>query len=289
MNNNTAFKQSLPTHLNQIVMIYRLLPALVVLLLCLPASAQDTIFYKDGTLRYVKVIQISEDLVTYKNPANPDGPDYVIRKKAVERIGYKNGTSETFGLNGTNTAIPVPAYQFRPNSISLNAIDLMPGLVSVAYERSFKDPRFSLEMTASSAMNSWRFSGRRATSNQLKYYSSSKPFGSTISGFFYGKGQQQNFNFGVGAELGGGLYYYHKFTYTWPFHYPVYYETKGAPYYTVAFAFRCKVIPDKALFVNFDGVIGSQFSGANEAYYDYPYTRSVSAYARLGVNVGYRF
>ncbi len=263
-----------------------------VLFCSLSASGQDTIFYKDGTLRFARVIEINGQQIRFKNHNNPDGPDYVINARDINRIGYKNGTSETFGMTGnTGTASgrkELPAVTLRRNYLSLNAIDLMPGLVTISYEHVFKDPRFAFDAALSSGIRSWSFRGRYENSVGMKYFAANKPLGLTSSLLFYPKGLSRAANFGVGPELGAGLYY--RRIYDWyilPYPYPYPSELKGAQYYTFALSFNCKVIPADKLFIHFTGAIGTQFS-ASDSYYPTNEVR-ISPYARLGVNVGVRF
>lgn len=267
----------------------------VMLLCAFYASGQDTIFYKDGTLRYARVTEINGQQIRYKNGNNPDGPDYVIHARDVIRIGYKNGTSDTFGTAGTQGSNPVeqaiPAQPFRSNYLSINAIDLMPGMVTISYERVFKDPRFTFEAALSSGIRSWSYSGRFENGVGMKYFASNKPFGLTSSFLFYPKGLSRTANFGVGPELGAGLFYKNKYDWyilPYPYPYPNPVEVKGAGYYTIACSFNCKVIPAEMLFVHFTGAIGTQFRETDWYYSTNPQLQ-ISPYARLGVNVGVRF
>ena len=112
-------------------MLHRIL--FLTFLLCTAKSfAQDTVFYRDGTLRYVKVLEIGEDKVKYKNSNNPDGPDYIINKRDVQRIGYKNGTSETFDYKagkGSNSPFGKTRNSFSVTMILATPAAMSPPLV----------------------------------------------------------------------------------------------------------------------------------------------------------------
>jgi hypothetical protein len=70
---------------------------LIVFLLCLlSARSQDTIVYKNATKLAVVLTEISPSEIRYKRVGMPDGPDYVISKAEVDRVIYKNGSTETF-------------------------------------------------------------------------------------------------------------------------------------------------------------------------------------------------
>jgi hypothetical protein len=262
-----------------------------VLLCSLSASAQDTIIYKDGTLRFARVIEISDQKVRFKNQDNPDGPDYVINTRDIKRIGYKNGTSDSFGSNSKKQQPLVIQPSLRPNYISLNGIDMMAGLVTVQYERNLKNPRFLLGAAVSSGIKSWTISGRNEVGNSVKYYSSSKPVGLTVNGMFYDRALQQPVNFGLGVELGTGLYYRSEYINLGPPYYNNYYEQKVSGYSTFAFLFSCKVLASEGIFVNFEGALGAQYSNRyyGSYYANAQYGLSILPYARFGVNLGYRF
>jgi hypothetical protein len=59
-------------------------------------QAQDTIVYKNGLKTPVVLKEISPAEIRYQRVGMTDGPDYVISKADVDRVIYKNGTSETF-------------------------------------------------------------------------------------------------------------------------------------------------------------------------------------------------
>ncbi len=56
----------------------------------------DIIYKKDGTEIKVKVIEITEETIKYKNYNQPDGPQRNIVKKDIFMIIYKDGSRETF-------------------------------------------------------------------------------------------------------------------------------------------------------------------------------------------------
>jgi hypothetical protein len=82
---------------------------IVFLLGLLSAHAQDTIVYKNATKMAVVLKEISPSEIRYQRVGMPDGPDYVINKVEVDRVIYKNGTSETF-----HTAPPLQAQTQSP-------------------------------------------------------------------------------------------------------------------------------------------------------------------------------
>lgn len=58
--------------------------------------SQDTLRLKNGTLKAVKVIEISSNEVKYKRFDNPDGPFYVNNKNEIAYVKYANGQIDVF-------------------------------------------------------------------------------------------------------------------------------------------------------------------------------------------------
>lgn len=72
--------------------------AVIIALLCAHVStrSQDTLLLNDGSEKIVKVIEISDDGLSYKNIANPEGPLYHMKSADVFIIIYKGGKRESF-------------------------------------------------------------------------------------------------------------------------------------------------------------------------------------------------
>ena len=58
--------------------------------------AQDVIVTKDSREISVKVTEVNEDNIKYKNFDHQDGPTYMMQKSDVSSIIYQNGKVETF-------------------------------------------------------------------------------------------------------------------------------------------------------------------------------------------------
>ena len=61
-----------------------------------PTIIVDTLFLKSGQHRGVKVIEISQQEIKYKDSDFPDGPTYAVNKSNIERIKYANGKQDVF-------------------------------------------------------------------------------------------------------------------------------------------------------------------------------------------------
>lgn len=64
------------------------------LLFTATVSAQDTIYQRDGKQISGKVLNVSSREVSYKNAANPDGPEYKLPMRDVTRIVYQDGSED---------------------------------------------------------------------------------------------------------------------------------------------------------------------------------------------------
>ena len=58
--------------------------------------AQDIVVTMDAKSFKVKVLEINDQEIKYKDFENPDGPIYVMKKSEVNMIVYQNGKVETF-------------------------------------------------------------------------------------------------------------------------------------------------------------------------------------------------
>ena len=60
---------------------------------------QDSIYFRNGDVSGVKVLEIDESFVRYKRHDNLDGPTFTVDKNKIKQIIYQNGTSDSFELN----------------------------------------------------------------------------------------------------------------------------------------------------------------------------------------------
>ena len=86
-----------------------LLPAMLLLVvLSMSATAQDTITKNDGSVIQAKVLEITPTEVKYKRYNNLEGPLYVLNKTEVSAIKYENGEKDVF--TGTSKSVK---YKFN--------------------------------------------------------------------------------------------------------------------------------------------------------------------------------
>ncbi|MBI3520216.1 MAG: hypothetical protein HY062_12790 [Bacteroidetes bacterium] len=74
------------------------------------ALSQDTILFKDKQRIIAIVKEVSPTEVQYKKAEMPDGPMYIVSKRDIEKIIYKNGYTETF-QSSVAASEPAPSTQ----------------------------------------------------------------------------------------------------------------------------------------------------------------------------------
>lgn len=73
------------------------------IVLAMTTKAQDTIIFRNGDIKSVKVTEVSETQIKYLRWNSPDGPVYVQDVSDIYMIKYHDGTKEVYG-NGTDIA-----------------------------------------------------------------------------------------------------------------------------------------------------------------------------------------
>lgn len=117
--------------------------------------AQDFIFTISGSKFPAKVVEVNTNDVKYKDFSNLEGPTYVISKREVVLIRYSNGYVQIINDNPpalqpkteTEKAVKLPEkkplnlYYLSKNMISINALALMNGDLTLLYDRELLDSR----------------------------------------------------------------------------------------------------------------------------------------------------
>src|SRR5215204_4700910 len=102
---------------------------ILILISAFSAFCQDTLVKKSGEEIQVKVLEITPDLVKYKNFNNLEGPTISVYKRDVFMVRYAGGAKEIF--------TPMPAQpQPAPIQTLPNAYKPTP----VAEGRKFEEP-----------------------------------------------------------------------------------------------------------------------------------------------------
>ncbi|MES2566559.1 MAG: hypothetical protein V4565_06820 [Bacteroidota bacterium] len=144
--------------------------------------AQDIIYTTGGNKLQAKVLEINTTNLKYKDYNNLEGPTYVITKTDVVLIKYANGMTEVINSNPetiepktestvannsksneSNNAInksrtlekpPLNLYYLNNNMLSINALALANGDVTIMYDRDLYNSRMSLTFLGGYSFNS---------------------------------------------------------------------------------------------------------------------------------------
>lgn len=127
------------------------------------AHAQDIIYTVSGNKLQAKVTEVNTTDVKYKDFSNLEGPTYVISKREVVLIRYVDGFTQIINENPpalqpkqeekSNPSRPALAekkpmnlYYLSKNLISINALALMNGDVTILYDRELLDSRLGITL-----------------------------------------------------------------------------------------------------------------------------------------------
>ncbi len=139
--------------------------------------AQDVLYTITGNKIKAKVIEINANEIKYKDFNNIDGPTYLIYNTDVVLIQFANGSSQIINANApalkpakTETVTAKKAqpkqnpnlYYMNPNLLSINALALANGDVTLMYDRDFFNSRLSL-----SVLGGYNFNTRMSILNAL--------------------------------------------------------------------------------------------------------------------------
>ncbi len=110
------------------------------LLTVVAVSAQDKIYRRSGDVVTAKIVEVSEEFVVYKSFTNPEGPNYRIRKDAIDKVVYQNGTVENFGGTAytpkpSNSAMYIDPASLGKNIINFDFLSILFNEVGFSYER----------------------------------------------------------------------------------------------------------------------------------------------------------
>ena len=135
------------------------LSVLCILAFIAQVRAQDVIYTTGGNKMDAKVLEINTTDVKYKDLQNLEGPTYVISKLEVVLIKFSDGsvqivnnnppeltpkTAETKSVKSPAKLKPLNLYYLNKNLLSINALALANGDVTLIYDREFLESRLCL-------------------------------------------------------------------------------------------------------------------------------------------------
>ena len=131
--------------------------------------AQDVIYTTSGNKISAKIVEISASEIKYKAFSNIDGPNYVIYNSDVVLINFENGTSQIINANAPSLKplkeevpvatqkpkekLPENIYYLNPNLLSINALGLANGDITILYDRDLCNNHLGLTALGSYNIN----------------------------------------------------------------------------------------------------------------------------------------
>jgi hypothetical protein len=148
-----------------------------VLLFGSAVTAQDILYTASGNKIQGKVTEINTTAIKYKDFTNIEGPTYVISKTDVVLIEFANGTTQVINANPTSVspakAEPMPVYNpkesakepekkikpltiyyLNPNMLSINALALANGDITLIYDREILNNKLGITVLGGYNFNS---------------------------------------------------------------------------------------------------------------------------------------
>lgn len=106
----------------------------LLVLLSFSIKAQDTIYKTDGNTINARVMEVTQNSVSYKKASNPDGPVYTDNRSDILSIQYQNGSRDVFssgnGSYNNGSQVVNNNYYQRPrpavNVVVAPPIPMMP-------------------------------------------------------------------------------------------------------------------------------------------------------------------
>ncbi|HTF06315.1 MAG TPA: hypothetical protein VK826_19925 [Bacteroidia bacterium] len=233
--------------------------------------AQDLIVKMDSTKISAKVLTVTNETISYKRWANPDGPTYVVSRNDVARIEYSDGTVEHFGKTTKEIM-----QDLNKNVISMTTSDIVAGLITISYERMLT-PEFSLRLNGSTGVG-YLANSPPEYDRGFRYYNRGKVFSSSLEALYLVyRGKKISYQLGALVEV--GMVQYNQW---WWSPYPGPHPTTPAKreYYATGITNAISLHVSQHV----DLALTSTIGWSRDALYSDP-----EVMGRLGFSMGYRF
>jgi hypothetical protein len=127
------------------------LPVLIVLLYLLAflvpsVFSQDTIYLTNKEKIIALVTEISDSEIRFKEFSNPNGPDFIVKKTAIDHIAFKNGEQKQFIKE--KRIIP-----YGRNILSYHLFDIVYQDFAISYEHILKNGMVGFKVPLSVGFN----------------------------------------------------------------------------------------------------------------------------------------
>lgn len=108
--------------------------------------SQDTIYLSNKEKIISLVTEISDSEIRFKEFTNPNGPDFIVKKIAIDHIVFKNGEQKQF--KKVKQTIP-----YGRNIISYHLFDIVYQDFAISYEHILKNGMVSFKVPLSLGFN----------------------------------------------------------------------------------------------------------------------------------------
>lgn len=98
--------------------------------------SQDEILLNSGETVKAIVTEVNDKEVKYKKYSNPEGPLFVIKKREIKKLTYKNGEEDEIQNNPSG-------YSFKRNIFAYNIFDIVYNQFAFSYEHISKNGKLS--------------------------------------------------------------------------------------------------------------------------------------------------
>jgi hypothetical protein len=169
----------------------------------------------------VRIIEINNSQVKYRNPEGQGGPLFVLNRMEVSKVVYSDGRVEMFNNNSTGPIANTNPYgsiwgekkvdplstNFKRRYLNLNVTDYFAGSITIGYEYFTKDGDYSLRIPVSIGLKTLganSFKIRETEFEEIQsYYRENKKFSTGLECYFYPYGQGKvRYYFGPAIEIG---------------------------------------------------------------------------------------
>jgi hypothetical protein len=168
------------------------------------SQAQDTLYRVDGTIQLVNIISMDGSKIKYRAHSTGDSIVYNLSTHTVLKVVAESGAVKTLntlksGALTASNAVDPRIKDFGRDLFSINLLDLKFNVLTLGYEHTAKNGKFSVKIPFSFGLSKTNSSFKHG------YYNGNKSYSSGIDFYLYPNGQGSNrFYYGPSYEFGAG-------------------------------------------------------------------------------------
>lgn len=181
-------------------------------------KAQDTLYRANGKVQSVKITEVNNQQVKFRNSNGKSGPLFVLSRSEVSKIVYENGNVElinseirqayepTSNVWKEKVAVDLLHTNFNRRMVEINLPDYFSGAVTLAYQYFTKDGDYSLRIPVSIGLYGLglnKYAALEPTYGRQGYYRERKKFSTGFDCNYFPAGQGKvRYFVGPSIELG---------------------------------------------------------------------------------------